>query len=93
MPVSEALQRKREARAALRARRTVRAASKVSHLPPSAESDFFRELQQSFPVQPSIAKPVSQMCTTSQFGEPDYKRLGKMLLMPPRLHRKQWEFM
>lgn len=92
MSESEEKKRDRESRVALRERRIARVAAKVGHLPTSVGEGFFQELQRSFPVPPSIAAPVSQMCTTSQFEEPDYRRLAMLLLMKPRLHRKQWEF-
>lgn len=43
-------------------------------------------------TEPSLADPVSQACTASQFDEPDYARWCAAIGEPPRLHRKQWEF-
>ncbi|MCQ4161017.1 hypothetical protein NON00_13915 [Roseomonas sp. GC11] len=43
---------------------------------------------------PSLARPVSQLCTAEQFSEPAFARLSAMLGIPPspRRHRKIWEF-
>ena len=41
---------------------------------------------------PSLADPVSQPCTASQFAEADYARWCAAIGEPVRLHRKQWEF-
>lgn len=42
--------------------------------------------------EPSLADPVSQLCTEAQFAEPGYARWCAAIGEPPRLHRKQWEF-
>lgn len=41
---------------------------------------------------PSLAEPVSQLCTASQFAEPAYARWCEGIHETPRSHRKQWEF-
>ena len=41
---------------------------------------------------PTLAKPVSQLCTQSQFNEPEYLRWCRALREIPGLRRKQWEF-
>lgn len=41
---------------------------------------------------PTLARPVSQLCTAAQFAEPDYARWCAAIGEPVRLHRKQWEF-
>lgn len=41
---------------------------------------------------PSLAAPVSQLCTASQFAEPAYAAWCDVIKEPPRHHRKQWEF-
>lgn len=41
---------------------------------------------------PTLADPVSQLCTEAQFGETDYRRWCAAIGEPPRHHRKQWEF-
>lgn len=41
----------------------------------------------------TIADPVSQLCTSRQFDEPDYARwIERLGLGSVHLHRKQWEF-
>jgi hypothetical protein len=57
-----------------------------------ATNSFRQELQQRWPVAPSLARPVSQLCTASQFREPAYAQACTILGEKPRLHRKQWEF-
>jgi SAM-dependent methyltransferase len=54
-------------------------------------SPFFAELQARWPTQPSMAAPVSQLCTAAQFDEPVYAEICSGLKEAPRLHRKQWE--
>jgi hypothetical protein len=41
---------------------------------------------------PSLAQPVSQLCTAAQFDEPDYAAWCATIGEAPRPHRKQWEF-
>lgn len=41
---------------------------------------------------PTLANPVSQLCTASQFLEPRYTGWCAEMLAGPRLARKQWEF-
>lgn len=43
-------------------------------------------------AEPSLADPVSQLCTASQFAEASYADACAMMRMTPTLHRKQWEF-
>ena len=43
-------------------------------------------------VAPDLRQPVSQLCTASQFEEPDYRRWCGALREAPKYHRKQWEF-
>jgi len=40
---------------------------------------------------PTLKTPVSQLCTYSQFQEPEYYKACEYLKVSPRLHRKQWE--
>jgi SAM-dependent methyltransferase len=40
----------------------------------------------------SLSEPLSQLCTYSQFNEPDYERICKDFDIVKRFHRKQWEF-
>ena len=42
--------------------------------------------------EPSLARPVSQVCTQSQFYEPAYVYWCGQFREAPRTHRKQWEF-
>jgi hypothetical protein len=42
---------------------------------------------------PTIARPVSQVCTDEQFREPEYERLCAIHKTQPNFHRKQWEFL
>lgn len=44
------------------------------------------------PARSTLADPVSQMCTASQFDEPAYARWLERLRQPRHRHRKQWEF-
>jgi SAM-dependent methyltransferase len=79
--------------AALQARREMRRIPPAARsLPTTISNPFFQELQARWPEVPTIAEPVSQMCTTSQFGERAYDRIRVMLRLPRHLHRKQWEF-
>jgi hypothetical protein len=41
---------------------------------------------------PSLATPVSQLCTEAQFREPSFARWCRELDLVPRHHRKMWEF-
>jgi len=41
---------------------------------------------------PSLARPVSQLCTAAQLEEPDYAAWCAAIGEAPRPHRKQWEF-
>jgi SAM-dependent methyltransferase len=40
----------------------------------------------------TLASPVSQMCTASQFDEPVYDHWLNVMKAPQHRHRKQWEF-
>ncbi len=42
--------------------------------------------------EPSLARPISQVCTESQFYEPAYAYWCEQFREAPRTHRKQWEF-
>lgn len=42
--------------------------------------------------EPSLARPISQACTESQFYEPAYAFWCEQIREHPRTHRKQWEF-
>lgn len=42
--------------------------------------------------EPTLAEPVSQLCTEAQLGEPVYSYWCGMIRESPRKHRKQWEF-
>lgn len=44
------------------------------------------------PGPPTLARPVSQMCTAAQFDEPAYREWTDALRTTPVYHRKQWEF-
>lgn len=41
---------------------------------------------------PTLGDPGSQLCTASQFGEPDYDRLCAEIRQQKLYHRKQWEY-
>ncbi|MBI5464278.1 MAG: SAM-dependent methyltransferase [Ignavibacteriales bacterium] len=43
-------------------------------------------------IEPTLAHPVSQLVTQSQFEEPAYQRWCAEMRESPRFHRKQWEF-
>lgn len=43
-------------------------------------------------VDPSLREPTSQLCTASQFLEPEYKYWCEKIKESPKFHRKQWEF-
>lgn len=42
--------------------------------------------------EPTLERPVSQLCTFSQFSSPVYDELCCALNEPPRMTRKLWEF-
>ncbi len=42
--------------------------------------------------EPRLSRPVSQLCTESQFYEPAYAYWCEQFKEHPRTHRKQWEF-
>lgn len=44
------------------------------------------------PGPPTLAAPVSQMCTAAQFEEPEFAQWAAALGSPISRHRKQWEF-
>lgn len=41
--------------------------------------------------RPTLANPVSQVCTAAQFDEPSYDSWLSFLHLPKRRHRAQWE--
>jgi SAM-dependent methyltransferase len=41
---------------------------------------------------PSLARPISQLCTQSQFAEPEYGYWRELIREQPIHHRKIWEF-
>lgn len=65
---------------------------KAAKLPDSLDSPFFHDLRRRWDQSPTMAAPVSQLCTASQFDEADYTRLCKLFKVQPVLRRKQWEF-
>jgi hypothetical protein len=75
-----------------RIRRSVLAKRKASHLPNSIDNPFYAELLERWPVAPTLAFPVSQICTASQFEEDAYRRVCRAMRVRPTLLRKQWEF-
>jgi hypothetical protein len=72
--------------------RAARISKRFPGLSTEIDSPFFGELRQRWPDAPTLAAPVSQICTTSQFNECDYQRVCGLMHVAPRLHRKQWEF-
>ena len=42
--------------------------------------------------EPTLARPVSQLCTASQFDEPEFRTWCSALDLTPDKHRKVWEF-
>lgn len=81
-----------EARQARKAERVDLARKLARKLPDALESPFFDELRARWPDEPTMAAPVSQLCTAAQFDEADYQRLRQLYRFKPKLHRKQWEF-
>src|SRR5690348_955101 len=75
----------------MREKRAAMLAKELAHLPTRIGNPFFRELQRRWPIPPTLAAPVSQLCTASQFNEPEYARLCAAMNVKPTLHRKQWE--
>lgn len=75
----------------MREKRAAILEKELAHLPTRIGNPFFQELQQRWPVPPTLAGPVSQLCTASQFREPDYARICAAMTVKPALHRKQWE--
>lgn len=75
----------------MREERSKRLAQQLAHLPTRIANPFFWELQDRWPDTPTMSAPVSQLCTASQFQEPDYARLCTAMMVKPKLHRKQWE--
>jgi SAM-dependent methyltransferase len=43
-------------------------------------------------AEPTLAEPMSQLCTASQLDEPAYAASCEVLGTPPVAHRKLWEF-
>jgi hypothetical protein len=81
----------RQSQEEMRAKRAARLAKELAGLPTTIQSEFFRDLQHRWPNPPTVAAPVSQLCTASQFDEADYVRICGQMKVKPRLHRKQWE--
>lgn len=76
----------------LRLRRSRLAKRKASHLPNAIDNAFYTELLQRWPVAPTLASPVSQICTASQFQEDTYLQVCRTMRVRPTMLRKQWEF-
>ena len=68
------------------------AKKKAAKLPDSLDSPFSHDLLRRWDQAPTLAAPVSQLCTANQFGEADYTRLCNLFQVQPTLRRKQWEF-
>jgi hypothetical protein len=75
-----------------REQRSHRVVGRVAHLSSKVEGGFYEELRSRWPVVPTLASPLSQLCTSSQFAESHYARICSLLSVSPRLQRKQWEF-
>ncbi len=89
MPSSDLrLQRHEDPR---REKRAQRLRTRLAHLPKAIESEFYAELSARWTESPDLRSPLSQLCTTLQFSEPDYRRVCQLLKLKPHLHRKQWE--
>ena len=73
-------------------RRSRLAKRKASHLPTEIENPFYADLLERWPVAPTLASPVSQMCTAAQFQEQAYLQTCRAMHVHPTLLRKQWEF-
>lgn len=86
------LRAQREAQKKAQSEESARLADELKHLPTTIDSPFFRELQARWSDHVSLELPVSQLCTASQFAEPDYARICDDMDVHPRLARKQWEF-
>ncbi|MDB5857394.1 MAG: hypothetical protein JWQ76_1083 [Ramlibacter sp.] len=43
-------------------------------------------------LEPTLAQPVSQLCTHRQFDEPEFAFWTREMQLPLRTHRKLWEF-
>ncbi len=41
---------------------------------------------------PTLSHATTQLCSASQFDDPEYARLASEICVTPRLHRKQWEY-
>lgn len=86
------LRARRQAADRARAEESLRLAEELKDLPTSLDSPFFQDLLTRWPKRPTLASPVSQLCTASQFAEPEYGRICQEMDVRPRLARKQWEF-
>ena len=51
---------------------------KAANLPDSLDSPFFHDLLRRWDQPPTMAAPVSQLCTADQFEEEDYQRLCRL---------------
>jgi len=91
---SDARKLRRDARRARRqakAERIDRARKMASDLPSALDAPFCEALRARWATEPTLAAAISQLCTATQFEEPDFVRLREMYRFRPRLHRKQWE--
>ena len=75
-----------------RDRRSMLAKRKAAHLPTEIDNPFFAGLLERWPAAPTLAAPVSQMCTAAQFKETAYLQVCRAMHVKPTLLRKQWEF-
>lgn len=77
---------------ARRKHRMAVARERAAKLPASLDSPFFHDLAKRWTTEPTLAAPIGQLCTATQFEEPDYKRICALFQVEPRMRRKQWEF-
>src|ERR1700743_3737100 len=75
-----------------RIRRSALAKRNASTLPTEIDNPFYADLLKRWPVAPTLASPVSQICTAAQFEEKSYLQVCRIMQVPPALQRKQWEF-
>lgn len=78
--------------AARRAARQRNIRRKFPSLKQYVDSPFFETLPQRWPKEPTLAEPVSQLCTGGQIEDPNYKRVCAQMKVKPVWHRKFWEF-
>lgn len=65
--------------------------AEVRHRKPYLDGPYFHDLRTRWADPPTLATPVSQLCTARQMEEPDHLRICDALHDAPRYHRKQWE--